>query len=103
MTINVQTFKITEIDSIVLSLYTRTDMCPFCSMFLVHKLQERQQKLMVIPVIALVTSRQEYRCAFPFIIEKPYHQGYSMRSFARRVGDDGSSLMGLRRLQQKDP
>ena len=98
LTLNGRSFKMVEIDSIVLNLHTRTDMCPFCSMFLAHKLKEWQHKLNNIPVIAVVTSRQEYRCAFLFMTDRPYYQGYSMRSFARRVGDDGSSFEGLKRI-----
>ena len=96
--IDTKIFNIVEIDCIVLNLHTRTDMCPFCSMFLAQKLDEWQLKFKGISFIAVVTSRQEYRCAFPFIIEKPYYKGFSMRSFARRSGDDGSSFDGLKSI-----
>jgi hypothetical protein len=96
ITINSQSFKKTEVDSIVLNLHTRTDMCPFCSMFLAQKLSEWQQKMANISIIVLVTSRQEYRCDYPFIKQQTYYKGYSMRSFARRPGDDGSSFDGLK-------
>ena len=98
LTITGQKFERIEVDSIVLNLHTRTDMCPFCSMFLAHKLQEWQKKMVGVPVIALVTSRQEYRCGYLFMTEQPYYQGFSMRSFARRPGDDGSSFDGLKQI-----
>lgn len=98
LTINSHTFRKNEIDGIIFNLHTRTDMCPFCSMFLAQKLRGWQQKMAGIPVVALVTSRQEYRCAYPFIVDKPYYQGFSMRSFARRREDDGSSFEGLKSI-----
>lgn len=98
LTLNGRSFKMVEIDSVILNLHTRTDMCPFCSMFLAQKLKEWQRNLNNIPVIAVVTSRQEYRCGYRFMIERPYYQGFSMRSFARRRIDDGSSFDGLKRI-----
>jgi hypothetical protein len=73
-------------------------MCPFCSMFLAHKLQEWRKKLVNIPFIAVVTSRQEYRCDYEFIRDKTYYRGYSMRSFGLRMNDDGLSFDGLKAI-----
>jgi len=98
ITINEQTFETKNIDCIVLNLHSRTDMCPFCSMFLAHKLQEWMKKLISLPFIAVVTSRQEYRCDFEFIRDKIYYRGYSMRSFGLRMNDDGLSFDGLKAI-----
>ena len=98
ITINGVDVNINDIDSITLNVHSRTDMCPFCSMFLAHNLKEWHRKLGEIPVITVVTSRQEYRCEYPFIMQQPYYNGYSLRSFAWRQQDDGSSFEGIKKI-----
>lgn len=97
ITICGNTFQNSDIDTFVLSIHSRTDMCPFCCMFLGHKLKEWRKK---IPIAVVVTSRQEYRCGFPFITQQPYYRGYSMRSFAWRTQDNGSSLDGIKKIAE---
>lgn len=76
-------------------------MCPFCSMFLAQKLKEWQQKLNNIPVIVVVTRRQEYRCAFRFMIEKPYYQGFQCVHLLEGWMMMGLHLKGLKELRQR--
>lgn len=86
-------FNKNTIELITLNMHTRTDMCPFCIMFLAHKTQEWNQKLrdMGMPLFStVVSSRQEYRADFPFIKTKIYYQGFSMRSFGWRSNNDTS-------------
>ena len=97
VTIGGHTFKKSDVDTLILSIHSRTDMCPFCCMFLADKLKKWREK---IPIAVIVTSRQEYRCGFPFITQQPYYRGYSMRSFAWRQQDDGSSFEGIKKIAE---
>ena len=86
-------------DSIVFNVHTRSDMCPFCSMYLAHNLQQWKEKLPNIPIICVVSSRQEYRCDFEFLKERTYYKGYSMRSFGwRNPEDSGKTFDNLKKI-----
>ncbi len=91
-----------NIDCFILNLHSRTDMCPFCLMYLTSCVQNWVRKLGGIPFVTIVSSRQEYRCDYPFIKEKTYYRGYSMRSIGwgrnRENDDDGSSFDGLKKI-----
>jgi hypothetical protein len=100
ITINDITFKKSDVDTLVLSIHSRTDMCPFCCMFLGERLKEWRRKK--IPIAVIVTSRQEYRCVYSFITQQPYYRGYSMRSFSWRDQDNGSSLDGIKKIAEDE-
>lgn|GEM_PF-6901892 len=95
VTINGQRFDKKDIDCLMLNLHSRTDMCPFCAMFIAHQSQAWRKQLRDIPFVTIVTSRQEYRCDFFFITQKPYYQGYSMRSLGWRKTGEGTVDRGL--------
>ena len=94
ITMNDQRFEKDQIKFFVLNLHSRTDMCPFCCMFLAHHLQEWRSKIKV-PFLAVVMSRQEYRCNYKFMKQQPYYRGYTMRSFGWYLSDRGKSIEGI--------
>ena len=100
ITMNEQIFEKNQIDYFVLNLHSRTDMCPFCCMFLADHLQKWKRKF-EIPFLAIVSSRQEYRCNFSFMKNKPYFKGFSMRSFGWCSLDVGKSIEGIKQIAEQ--
>ena len=96
--INGKSVEKEHVDCFVLNLHSRTDMCPFCCMFLAHHLQVWRTHIHPIPFVAVVTSRQEYRCPYVFMIQQPYYQGYSMRSFGWQPAGEGTSFEGVKAI-----
>ncbi len=100
ITINGKSFEKEQTEFLVLNLHSRTDMCPFCCMFLAHHLKEWRD-LIKVPFVSIVTSRQEYRCNYKFITQRPYYQGYSMRSFGWQPSGSGLSFEGIKALAEE--
>ena len=100
ITINGKSFEKEQTEFLVLNLHSRTDMCPFCCMFLAHHLKEWKD-LIKVPFVSVVTSRQEYRCNYNFITQRPYYRGYSMRSFGWQPSDSGLSFEGIKALAEE--